>query len=171
MKATVIIKVLVLVLAGLLMTTSIAFASPTADERAILNLLNTERKEAGLSTLKWGPRLEQAARRHSRDMIDKGYFAHQSPSGLNLADRLHKSGLKGWTSAGENLAGAGSVEVAFKLWMASQAHKNNMLKAGYTHVGIGIVAGGPYGMMFTMDLAQNPVAEAKIARAKATKKR
>ncbi|HYG57698.1 MAG TPA: CAP domain-containing protein [Symbiobacteriaceae bacterium] len=31
----------------------------------------------------------------------------------------------------------------------SPGHKANILNTGFTHVGIGIVDGGPYGKMFT----------------------
>ncbi len=51
--------------------------------------------------------------------------------------------------AGENIAGAGSVAQAHSSLMNSQGHRQNILRSGYTHVGIGIVDGGPHGKMFT----------------------
>lgn len=54
-----------------------------------------------------------------------------------------------YTAAGENLAGAPSAEQAHAALMNSSGHRANMLNRNYTHVGIGAVRGGPYGIMFT----------------------
>ncbi|MBY6277600.1 CAP domain-containing protein, partial [Symbiobacterium thermophilum] len=54
-----------------------------------------------------------------------------------------------YRTAGENIAGNQSVQAAHTALMNSSGHRANILNASYTHVGIGIVEGGPYGMMFT----------------------
>jgi uncharacterized protein YkwD len=51
--------------------------------------------------------------------------------------------------AGENIAGAASVDRAHNGLMNSEGHRANILNSNFTHIGIGIVPGGPYGMMFT----------------------
>ena len=51
--------------------------------------------------------------------------------------------------AGENLAGAPTVERAHSGLMNSPGHRANILNPNFTHVGIGIVDGGPYGKMYT----------------------
>jgi uncharacterized protein YkwD len=51
--------------------------------------------------------------------------------------------------AGENIAGAPTVEKAHSSLMNSPGHRRNILNPNYTHVGIGIIDGGPYGKMFT----------------------
>ncbi len=148
--------VITLALAFLSAVPAGAVAGPVGDEKLIFSLLNAERREAGLSPLKWGGRIAGAARVHSLEMVDEGYFSHVSPISGSLTDRLRKSGLTGWLSAGENLAGAPTAEVAFDLWLNSPLHYRNMLKASYDRVGIGVARGGPYGAMFTMDLVEKP---------------
>ncbi|MTI84265.1 MAG: hypothetical protein FH756_10240 [Firmicutes bacterium] len=56
-----------------------------------------------------------------------------------------------YTYAGENIAGASTVEIAHNALMKSQGHRENILRKEFTHVGIGIVKGGPYGMMFSQE--------------------
>ncbi|MCM2675074.1 CAP domain-containing protein [Alkalicoccobacillus plakortidis] len=46
------------------------------------------------------------------------------------------------------MLGNQTVEAAHQALMNSQGHRENILKADYTNVGIGIVDGGPYGKMF-----------------------
>jgi len=50
--------------------------------------------------------------------------------------------------AGENLAGAPTVEMAHNSLMNSPGHRANILNANFTKIGIGVVSGGPYGKMF-----------------------
>lgn len=137
-------------------STEIAWAKskPSTQEKLLYKLLNRERRKEGLSRLKRSGRIERAAQNHSRDMIENNYFSHIAANGTNLADRLGKSGVKGWQCAGENLAGAPSVKVAFKMLLKSPAHKRNMLKRKYTKVGIDVTKGGPYGLMITMDFIE-----------------
>jgi uncharacterized protein YkwD len=155
MKRLNLIKLISLVMVFLFAISSPALAKkPSANERLLYKLLNEKRQEQGLKKLRRGKKIEVAARRHSRDMVENNFFSHVGQDGENLADRLRKARVKGWKSAGENLAGAGSVEVAFDLWLASPAHRNNMLRSNYTNVGIDVTEGGPYGLMITMDFIQ-----------------
>ena len=39
--------------------------------------------------------LRCAARNHSRDMSERGYFAHETPEGEDFADRIELQGVKG----------------------------------------------------------------------------
>lgn len=128
----------------------------TAEEKWLFNRINQERQAAGRKPLKWGGRLEKAARRHSRDMVNSNFFAHVSPTRGNLVRRLHEVGIGSWKRIGENVAGAATAELAFQVWMLSPKHKASMLKPSYTTAGIGIAQGGPYGAMFTIDFADEP---------------
>ncbi len=162
MKKNVVMPLIVLTFLSFLAMTSMVMASPNSHEQKVFKLLNAERGRHGLQPLKNGGRIVKAARRHSKDMIEKDYFSHVAPDGTNLATRLKRSGLIGWTSIGENIAGASTVEIAFDLWMKSPGHYRNMMDPDFNHVGIGVIGGGPYGLMFTMDLAENP----KLAKVK-----
>lgn len=129
----------------------------TADEQYMLNLVNKERRLNGLNALEVNPKLTYMARRYSQEMITNNFFSHTSPVSGELLDRVIASGVSdGWLLAGENLAGAPTVKAAFQGLMNSPSHKENMLEAKYTHVGIGAVDGGDYGKMFTQEFIAYP---------------
>ncbi|MEJ2882317.1 CAP domain-containing protein [Pedobacter sp. GR22-6] len=50
-------------------------------EAEMLSLVNAERQKHGLRPLKADPETTQTARKHSADMLSKGYFSHNSPDG------------------------------------------------------------------------------------------
>ncbi len=122
--------------------------SLTSDEQKMLELVNAERKKAGVMPLKPDMTLTKISREKSKDMIDKGYFSHTSPTFGSPFDVLKANGVA-YGYAGENLAGASTVERAHKNLMASPGHRANILNPNYDYVGIGIVDGGPYGKMYT----------------------
>ena len=119
-----------------------------AQELKMLELINEERAKAGVKPLLMKPELVRIARLKSQEMIDKDYFNHTSPTYGDPFTMMKKLGIE-YGYAGENLAGNPSVENAHESLMASSGHKKNILNPNYTHVGIGIVEGGPYGQMFT----------------------
>lgn len=120
----------------------------TTDEQQMVNLVNLERQRAGLKPLTVDKRLVRLARLKSQDMVDKNYFSHQSPTYGSPFDMMKNAGVT-YRWAGENIAGAGTVDSAHNALMNSAGHRANILKPEFTHIGIGIVPGGPYGMMFT----------------------
>jgi uncharacterized YkwD family protein len=122
--------------------------SMTAAEQQMLNLINGVRAQNGLQPLKADAQLTKTARLKSQDMINLNYFSHQSPTYGSPFDMMNKFGIS-YKTAGENIAGNGSVEGAFQAWMNSPGHRANILNGQYNYTGIGIVSGGQYGMMFT----------------------
>lgn len=120
----------------------------TQAEQQMLDLVNRERVNAGLRPLQADLQLTRLARLKSQDMINNNYFAHQSPTYGSPFDMMRADGVS-YRYAGENLAGTPSVERAHSGLMNSPGHRANILNANYTHIGIGAVSGGPYGMMFT----------------------
>ena len=120
----------------------------TAEEQQMINLVNQERTSRGLKPLTVDMTLVKTARMKSNDMIAKNYFAHQSPTYGSPFDLMKSQGVT-YRTAGENLAGAGSVQSAHNNLMNSPGHRANILNPNFTHIGIGIVKGGPYKMMFT----------------------
>jgi uncharacterized YkwD family protein len=119
-----------------------------AEEVKMLELINAERAKVGVKPLKLDPQLVKIARIKSQEMIEKNYFNHTSPTYGDPFSMMKKFGIE-YGYAGENLAGNPSVENAHESLMASPGHKKNILSPNYTHVGIGIIEGGPYGKMFT----------------------
>lgn len=120
----------------------------TAAEQQMLDLVNRERANAGLSPLKADLELTKVARLKSQDMVNRGYFSHQSPTYGSPFEMMSTYGIE-YRTAGENIAGNSSVERAHNALMNSPGHRANILNSKYTHVGIGVVKGGQYGMMFT----------------------
>lgn len=122
--------------------------TPAPDaEQTLLDLMNRERVEAGLPPLEWCGRCAQVARRHSKDMYEDGYFSHVDIDGVDPFERLQAAGIA-YASAGENLAIAPTAPEAHQGLMASEDHRENILRAGFDQVGIGIYE-GPYGLMCT----------------------
>lgn len=117
-------------------------------EQEMLKLLNEERVSRGLGTLELDARLVPIARQHSEEMFRLKYFGHQSPVNGSPFDRLAAAKLS-YTRAGENLAYAHSVAIAHRGLMDSQGHRENILRPEFTRIGIGVVAAGSYGRMFT----------------------
>lgn len=120
----------------------------TKDEKLMLDLVNKERVKAGLKPLEVDMRLVDISRKKSKDMIEKNYFGHISPTYGSPFDALKNAGIS-YRYAGENIAGAPTVEKAHEALMNSPGHRANILNPNFNKVGIGIVDGGPYGKMFT----------------------
>jgi uncharacterized protein YkwD/uncharacterized membrane protein required for colicin V production len=121
----------------------------TAETRMLL-LLNRERRAHGLVPLLMNERLRVVARAHTLDMVQRGYFAHVSPDGLDPFDRMRRAGIR-YTTAGENLAKAPTVEVAHEGLMKSPGHRKNILTEEYRQVGIGAVSAGVHGLVFSQE--------------------
>lgn len=118
-----------------------------ADEQRMLQLVNQERAAAGLAPLKANMELVRLARLKAQDMIKLNYFSHTSPTYGSPFDMIKSAGIS-YRYAGENLAGAYSVDVAHTNLMNSPGHRANILNANFKEVGIGVINGGPYGKMF-----------------------
>lgn len=117
-------------------------------EKAMVGLVNKERKDRGLQDLVFDEKLRSVARSHSVDMFERGYFSHFSPEGKTVADRALKENID-FLVIGENLAYAPDVTLAHKGLMNSQGHRENILSKDYSKIGIGVMDGGVYEEMFT----------------------
>ncbi len=121
----------------------------SADEKRVLELHNKARKSRGLRPLCVHPALTQAARAHSRDMLDRDYSSHTSPDGETVKQRLKRFGYDcsdcSYYAYGENIAwGCGSYgapERIFRWWMHSSGHRSNILNKKFREVGIGVLTG------------------------------
>ncbi len=85
--------------------------------------------------------LDRVARIHSADMAQRGYLSHESPEGRNPIDRIAEGAGSGFTLAGENLGttdrGNSSREI-LEGWLASPAHRQNLLAPPFNATGIGV---------------------------------
>lgn len=119
-------------------------------EQKMLALVNEERVKIGLKPLIWDEKLAEVARKHSRDMFERGYFSHENLDGLSPFDRMEAGGVS-FKVAGENIAYAASVDLAHGGLMRSPGHRANILEEDFGTVGIGVIDGGIYGKMFTQN--------------------
>lgn len=112
-----------------------------AQEKMLAELINVERAGKGLTILGSNEPLTDAARFHSRHMLDYHYFDHVSPDGLTLQDRLREFNVS-FSLAGENLAyGIRTAIDAHQGLMNSYRHRENILYETYDYVGIGFKEG------------------------------
>ena len=112
---------------------------------AVLKLVNAERKKAGLQPLTLSNKLTNIAYTKAKDMAEKNYFSHQSPTYGSPFDMLKQFGVS-FSAAGENIAaGQRSAEEVMDSWMNSSGHKANILNKNYTQLGVGFYRGGSYG--------------------------
>lgn len=119
-------------------------ADPTEQEE--LRLTNEARTSMGLSAFVCDERLTRAARLHSQDMCDLGYFDHTSADGRSFVDRITAQGAT-YSTAGENIAwGQTTPAEVHDGWMHSPGHRANILNGAFHRIGIGYVscAGRPY---------------------------
>jgi uncharacterized protein YkwD len=119
-------------------------------EQRMLDLVNQERQAVGLSLLQADPELTEVARKHSADMFARGYFAHDTPDGLSPFDRIKAANVR-FTTAGENLALAPTLQIAHTGLMNSPGHRANILRREFGRVGIGVMDGGMRGLMVSQE--------------------
>jgi len=122
----------------------------TADEQEMVDLVNSERKRAGLSPLKVNLDLVKVARLKGEDMIENSYFSHNSPTYGSPFNMMSQFGIS-YMTAGENLAGAPTVESAHENLMNSAGHRANILNSSFKEIGIGVVEGSQYGKIFVQE--------------------
>lgn len=122
-----------------LSTTTIAAAGLTRAEARLLRDLNRVRAAHSLPPLRYDPRLQRAARAHTREMLASGIFQHGA-----FGTRMLRFDVRG-TLTGENLAWAtgarASASAIVRAWLASPEHRANLLRPGFTRIGIGDLVG------------------------------
>jgi uncharacterized protein YkwD len=130
--------------------------------QATLCLVNAERTAQGMGALAEVAGLTQPSAAYSNRMVAEGFFAHESPDGGTLTDRLTAAAYVSrggdWT-IGENIAwGQGELSTPRSIvaaWMASPGHRANILTREYKEIGVGLALGTPgdasWGATYTTD--------------------
>ena len=141
-----VVVILSVVLAGTIGAGSAA--AQTLTPRAALRVaINSVRARYGLGAVRGSSLLHAVALRHSDDMIIRDYFAHTSPSGQTVKDRIVRSGFVTGYSwfGGETLAwGTGTLAgpvSTVQAWMASPEHRAILLSPRFTRVGLSRACG------------------------------
>lgn len=124
----------------------------TDEERRFSRILNDYRVMLGLKPLRLADPLVIAARKHSQEMYDLDYFAHESPVEGNRSpgDRVRKEGYSG--NVLENIALCGDAEDAFDGWYHSSGHHRGMIAQNVQLLGAGqsVTKSGSAGRLWTM---------------------
>lgn len=110
----------------------------SAAEWENVRCVNAYRESLGIMPYEVDARLLQSTRRHSKEMVERGYFSHVSPTRENKTHtkRMANAGYKGGYS--ENIAaGSSSGEHSFWQWFSSPPHHLNMVNPGSVHMGVG----------------------------------
>ncbi|REK53128.1 MAG: copper amine oxidase [Thermobacillus sp.] len=110
-----------------------------AYERQLLDLTNVFRLKHGLNELAWHDMAAKAARLHSEDMAERGYFDHVNPDGENPWDRMASAGIGDYRAYGENIAaGYRNAFEAHTGWVNSSGHRKNLLHERFESLGVGV---------------------------------
>jgi uncharacterized protein YkwD len=119
-----------LVLAVLVPPTTASGASCwsySRDERGFARKINKARSGRDRTKLRLDPELSKVASKQTQTMVRKNLL-HHTP---NLGKRVTN-----WNSLGENVGVGGTVASLHKAFMASPAHKANILGRKFRYVGV-----------------------------------
>ncbi|POM57674.1 SCP-like extracellular protein [Phytophthora palmivora] len=101
----------------------------------MLARVNKERASQNLPPVCANKKLQSSSQRHSDDMAENNYMAHDGTDGSTMSQRITDAGYK-WSAVGENVA-AGQVDVqaVMDAWMNSPEHRENIM-GEYTMLGV-----------------------------------
>jgi uncharacterized protein YkwD len=138
-------------------------------EAAIFKYTNQERIAAGISPLARDSLLTSVARAHSLDMKQRDFFSHTNPDWISPFQRMTAAGYV-YSAASENIAATSLFTLSSnpdevgryivqEMWMQSTGHRENILDATYTEIGIGVVyesdrSSSPYGFIATQNFGR-----------------
>lgn len=109
----------------------------SAEEQALVTLINSQRKLERLGELAPHAKLFQSARLHAANMARQNKFDHEL-DGKNMIDRLKATGY-GFESLAENIAHNQSTpRKVMASWMESEGHKKNILTGDFVHIGVAV---------------------------------
>lgn len=144
------LPILVVVLAGFLLNSFwtgksgvLDYAIDTAPQ-SLLESTNEQRINHNLTELSLNQQLSEAAQDKAEDMVNRGYWSHETPDGQQPWAFIANAGYQ-YKTAGENLAfGFPTSKDTVTAWMNSPGHKANILNTTYSEVGFGIANSANY---------------------------
>lgn len=124
-------------------------ATEAAIAQDIIRYSNLRRSEHGVGPLVENSYLLEAAVGHSSEMIELGYFSHDSPNPerRSVMERVKLTGVNP-RGVGENIhtSTGFAVPVIAQMvvddWMDSPGHRRNLLDPTFHSVGIGVISKG-----------------------------
>lgn len=113
----------------------------------IVDRTNQQRAAHGLPALSVDGRLNAAAQAHSADQAARDTMSHTGGDGSDLRTRVARQNYA-WRSLAENVAmGYPDAPSVMNGWMGSTGHRQNILRASVTQIGVGLAYaadGSPY---------------------------
>lgn len=109
---------------------------PASQAQTVLNDINSMRAQYGIAPLAFHPLLTTAAQAHVADMAANGNYSHYGTDGSSVYSRTARVGY-GSANVSENWVAVGNAPSAIGWWMNSTIHRNNLLNAKWTHIGVG----------------------------------
>lgn len=108
----------------------------------VIYFTNAARSGNGLHELKENSLLNAVAEERAKDMFEKQYFEHISPTGENDADVARRIGYR-YKMIGENIAKGWYLNDKKLVdgWMQSHGHRKNILNSGFDEIGVAVVKG------------------------------
>lgn len=136
---------------------ALAAVDVSAAEAQFLELLNADRVANGLLPLQSDSRLMDVARWRSEDMVARNFFGHDI-GGFNIGLILRERQIP-FKLAGENIVSntfeeSATVALAQQELMKSASHRENLLRAEYNYVGVGVAIGPNRRTVFTQIFIQ-----------------
>lgn len=123
--------------------------------KKVVDLVNKERVNRGLQPLAIDAKLTDCAQAKAQDMVNKNYFAHNSPTYGSPFNMMEQWGIK-FTAAGENIAeGQRTAEEVMTSWMNSPGHRSNILSDSFADIGVG-VAKDKNGVLYWSQMFMRP---------------
>jgi uncharacterized protein YkwD len=114
-------------------------------ESGVLVYINTFRRAHHLTPLHLNANLSAAARAHTEQMAQDGYFAHESADGSAFWKRIeafYAAGRWAYWSVGENLLWSSpdvTPATALQMWLKSPEHRANLMNPRWREIGVAAV--------------------------------
>jgi len=133
-RSTKALVALALVLVTIFSTVVCALADTNSE---LLDLINKERKAAGLKQVALNSDLNRVAELRAAEIVES--WSHTRPNGEEWKTAFADAGVSS-SYRGENLAkGQYSAEMVVEDWMSSSGHKANILNKKFTKMGVASV--------------------------------
>jgi uncharacterized protein YkwD len=107
-------------------------------EQAVIRRINDVRAQYRLAPVHFSRGLSRAADAHTRDMLQRDFFAHESSDGTPFDRRVHR--YVDARAVGETLAAVaqrrGVAALVVRLWMESPPHREVLLAPEFRRIGV-----------------------------------
>ena len=137
-----------------------------AQRRAVLCLVNGERRRHRLPPVHEDRALDHTAQKHDEEMVELDYASHVGADGTDPTTRIGRGGYVGHYArylTGEDIGfgsdGSDTPAAIVAAWMGSPEHRSIVLDRHFHDAGVGVVAQlppavglGADGAIFTLDL-------------------